>query len=393
MQAYFESIPGSPSVPRDSNPLSFIEALMDDPAARLLPTSAAEAGRRRKGSGREGGSARALGGAAAPLDYALEYRISSLALANEQFLRRLRRLFHSWKELRRSERASSANPTHHPPPLLPTDPTKQGVAIASTPGSARTSCSPGTPQAEPTSFDASNVGEPTGRENPGGGEGKGGQREAVEMEEGRAGGGASSAQGRVQGNGEAGSGGKGDGLEPGEADVFGWRLEPLVYDPSSSPSYWRRLVLVNWMVQKVYWRNKGYTINRLLFCLVLGVILGTLFFRLPQDSLLGASAQAAMVFGAAVLGSLFNAGSAVTLLAQLIKSIRRERVSQQYFASLYNIAFSAAEVSPSSLCTSTDGLSLPLARSCTPPRFCIRASSTLRFSRFKGTTGREACCF
>jgi len=161
------------------------------------------------------------------------------------------------------------------------------------------------------------------------------------MEEGRAGGGRIHGRrmgGRKGGKSdpsrgepaEAGSGGKVDSGadEAGDvdADVFGWRLEPLVHDPSSSPSDWRRLVLVNWMVQKVYWRNKGYTFNRWLFCLVLAAILGTLFFQLPLDSLMGAVACAAMVFGAGVLGSLANAGSAVTLLAQLIKSIRRERV-------------------------------------------------------------------
>ena len=114
--------------------------------------------------------------------------------------------------------------------------------------------------------------------------------------------------------------------------------------PGRYQTYVRQALEVIFYLQKVYLRNTNYTFTRWSYAMLMALLLGTLYFNLDVTHFTGMNSKAAFVFATVVFGSTVNAGSAVSVVAQLKQVIMHQRAEREYPVLLHTIGFTLAEV-------------------------------------------------
>ena len=107
---------------------------------------------------------------------------------------------------------------------------------------------------------------------------------------------------------------------------------------------------VFYSVSLTYWRHTNYTGNRTLVAIVLGLVIGSLFFQLPLTSVLTSLTCSAFVFTLLIFGPTSNGGPVVGFNAMLQRAFARERRARNYYASAYAITFTFAPVRTVCVC-------------------------------------------
>lgn len=97
-------------------------------------------------------------------------------------------------------------------------------------------------------------------------------------------------------------------------------------------------------IQRQYWRNTNYSWARFISYLIMSLLLGSVFYKIDVHDNAGMNSRAGAIFIGCVLVGLTSAQNAVPLVIQMRDVLRRERAVHQARVSMYNIAFSFAEV-------------------------------------------------
>ena len=97
-------------------------------------------------------------------------------------------------------------------------------------------------------------------------------------------------------------------------------------------------------IQRQYWRNINYSWARFMSYLVMSLLLGSVFYKIDVHNNAGMNSRAGAIFISCVLVGITNAQNAIPLVVQMRGVLRRERSVHQARVSMYNIAFSLAEV-------------------------------------------------
>jgi len=99
-------------------------------------------------------------------------------------------------------------------------------------------------------------------------------------------------------------------------------------------------------VQRQYWRNLHYSFGRLMSSIILGLLIGSLFWQIDVTTVPGMNARAGQMFASCLLLMVGNAQNVVPQVVAGLPAFRRERATRQYKTSTYSIAWSLAEVHP-----------------------------------------------
>ena len=114
--------------------------------------------------------------------------------------------------------------------------------------------------------------------------------------------------------------------------------------PPKHHTYLRQSGAVASYLLRQYWRNTEYTFSRLLYSLMVALLLGTVYWRMPQETFTGSNSRAAFIFACVVFGSTVNAGSAAGMVSQLKTVFAHQRAVQQYPALLHVVGYTLVEV-------------------------------------------------
>lgn len=123
-------------------------------------------------------------------------------------------------------------------------------------------------------------------------------------------------------------------------------LGPELRERGFAASYWLQLREVNLRVQRQYWRNLHYSFGRLMSSIVLGLLIGSLFWQTDVSTAAGMNARGGQIFASCLLLMVGNAQNVVPQVVAALPVFKRERATRQYKTSAVSIAWGLAEVCP-----------------------------------------------
>jgi hypothetical protein len=109
-------------------------------------------------------------------------------------------------------------------------------------------------------------------------------------------------------------------------------------------SFGRQLVACTRRAWRSLWRMPEYQIARVLGCGVMGLILGSLYFRQTQDSVSGLVSFIALLFLATTCISNINSTAVLQVVALEKTSFCRERYNQMYQVAAYTLSWFLCEI-------------------------------------------------
>lgn len=129
------------------------------------------------------------------------------------------------------------------------------------------------------------------------------------------------------------------------------KFGPKLQFPDRIRTYFLRMTNVFVNIQLMYWRNVGYTFNRLIYSVLIALILGFLYYDLSPTTFTGMNTRGAFIFASVVFGGTAHAGSAVAAVAEQRVVIANQRASKQYPVLWHTIAHTIAEIPYSAFST------------------------------------------
>ena len=97
-------------------------------------------------------------------------------------------------------------------------------------------------------------------------------------------------------------------------------------------------------MQRIYWRNTTYNFGRLIGALVLGLILGSVYFNVNPHTTINMNVKAQSLFILCTLLAISNAQSVIPVLLRVGNTMERDQVTHQYSVVIHSVAWTLGEV-------------------------------------------------
>ncbi|CAM6101594.1 unnamed protein product [Calypogeia fissa] len=122
------------------------------------------------------------------------------------------------------------------------------------------------------------------------------------------------------------------------------KLGPEINDSSFGSSYWSRARYIFVKLQLFYWRNVAYSWGRLFSSIVLGILLGSIYWQQGWDTTPGLNTKSGAIFISTLLQCITNAQAVIPQVNLYRPAYVREKSSRQLNVFLYSTSWTFGEI-------------------------------------------------
>jgi len=117
------------------------------------------------------------------------------------------------------------------------------------------------------------------------------------------------------------------------------------YLSSTYPApYSRQAILVLLRTQRFFWRNVRYTYGRLTGCVMLGLLMGSLYFQIEYKDIYGATSRTLYIYMQVMLIGVISANNVITQIGTDRLVYFREKRAGMYLPILYPLSWAVGEI-------------------------------------------------
>ncbi|KAJ4836594.1 hypothetical protein Tsubulata_030481, partial [Turnera subulata] len=119
----------------------------------------------------------------------------------------------------------------------------------------------------------------------------------------------------------------------------------LHYQHSAYPvPYSRQAIWVLVRTQRFLWRNVQYTYGRLTGCIMVGLLMGTLYFQIEYEDIYGATSRTLYIYMQAILIGVISANNVIPQIGTDRLVYFRERRTRMYLPIFYPLSWAVGEI-------------------------------------------------
>lgn len=119
-----------------------------------------------------------------------------------------------------------------------------------------------------------------------------------------------------------------------------WKITQSMYPTS----YARQAGLVLLRTQRFLWRNVQYTYSRLVGCMMIGLLMGSLYFQIEYKDLYGVSSRSLYIYMQIILIGVISANNVIPQIGTDRLVYFRERRSKMYLPIFYPVSWFVGEI-------------------------------------------------